>query len=167
MISKNRQSVFLFALKLKAALILATPALAWAADATVQHVARTGSIETVTSLQWAFIVGFAMLGWSVSELDKIAELWNLDGKTNYEKAKERLKLLKGVAASNAAGIVLYFLSQSAPSFLLRMIGVAEASPGSVVSAMPEMVAFVFVAAGGYLGARVFTWFERKLGREGS
>ena len=145
----------------KAILMLLTPGLAMAAEQTIQQAARRGSIEAVTAWTWAFLFGFSMLGWAVSELDKVAELWNVDGRSKYELMRERLKLLKTIAASIAAGILVYFLGQEAPGFFLRAIGVAQAAdvgPGAVI---PEMVLFVFVAGAGYMGARWFAWVEIK------
>lgn len=162
MISESRrQASLLWALRLKVFLVLSAPMLAWAAEEAVQRAARTGSVEAITLLQWGFIFGFSMLGWAVSELDKVAELWNTDGRTQAELWRERLKLLKGVAAANAAGITLYFLSQGAPGFFLRVIGVGDAIASGDAAKLPEMVTFVFVAGGGYMGARWFAWLERK------
>ena len=160
----NRQALTLHLLRVKFALVFPiTPAMAWAGDSAMQTAVRHGSVEAVTLLQWGFIVGFSMLGWVVSELDQVAELWNLEGRSKYEVWKERLKLLKGLAAANAAGIMVYFLGGAAPSFLLRMLGLdpAIAGPGGANAQFPDMVLFVFVAGAGYMGARWFNWLERK------
>lgn len=142
----------------KATLMLMAPGLAYAAQETVQQVARSGSLEAVTLTTWAFLVAFSLLGWAVSELDKVAELWNTDGRSRYELMKERLKLLKTVAASLAAGMLVYFLGLEAPAIFLRVIGIQD-GPNPIQ--MPEMVLFVFVAGAGYMGARWFAWLEAK------
>jgi hypothetical protein len=159
--SEKRLHVSLLLLRVKAALILATPGLAMAAEQAMLAAARRGGLEAVSVWQWFFLFAFSMLGWAVSELDKVAELWNVEGRSKYELMKERLKLLKTVAASIAAGSCVYLLGQEAPAFFLRAIGVAEASTGGASPAIPEMVLFVFVAGAGYMGARWFAWLEAK------
>lgn len=155
MTSKSRHPpASLFVLRLKAALVLCTPALAYAAEEVVQHT-RRGSLEEIPAITWLFLAGFSMLGWAVSELDKVAELWNTDGRSRYEIWKQRLALLKGVAASNAAGLLIYIMGSAAPAFFFRAIGV-QGSPE-----FPEMVLFVFVSGAGYMGVRWFAWVERK------
>lgn len=166
--SESRPAVLPLLARTKALLVCMVPGFAWAGEATVQQVARNGSIEAVTWVQWAFIVGFALMGWTVSELDKVAELWNLDGRTKLELMRERLKLLKSVAASELAGVMTYFLGGAAPGFFLRVIGVDQAQAGGqqIAAEFPDMVLFVFVAGAGYMGARWFAWLEARFFRSG-
>lgn len=152
----SKRPASLALLRVKIALVCGTPILAAAADA-VQHAAGRGSISAVSAWTWGFLIGFAMLGWAVSELDKVAELWNTDGRSQYEIWKERLKLLKGIAAANAAGILVYFLGSASPWFFLRALGVQTETPPE----LPEMVLFVFVSGAGYMGVRWFAWLEVK------
>lgn len=159
MIYASRLSLSLLLLRVKATLILACPVLAYGADNAVQRAAEHGSLAAVSALTWLALAGFSLLGWCVSELDKVAELWNTDGRSQYEIWRERLKLLKGVAASLAAGMLVYFLGQGAPGFLLRSIGVPESS--GISAQVPEMVLFVFVSGAGYMGVRWFAWVEAK------
>lgn len=161
MTSEKTQRLSLQLLYAKGLLMLLAPGFAWAAEQTIQQVARRGSIEAVTLTTWAFLLAFSMLGWAVSELDKVAELWNTDGRTRYELMRERLTLLKTVAASLAAGMLVYFLGQEAPAIFLRVIGIPEAAPGGNPVAIPEMVLFVLVAGAGYMGARWFAWLEAR------
>lgn len=163
MTSASKPQAFALLFRVKVALICSAPLLAAAADATVQHVARKGSIEAVSAWTWMFLIGFAMLGWCVSELDKLAELWALEGKTPREAWLERFKLIKGVAAANAAGIVAYFLGDLAPGILIRMIGLE--AQGEIH--LPEMVLFVFVCGAGYMGPRLFAAMERKFFQAGT
>lgn len=158
---ESRLRLSLLLLKIKAGMLSIVPLMAYGADQTVQNVGRAGSIEAVSTLQWAFLFGFSMMGWAVSELDKLAELWNVDGKSPYEVWRERLKLLKGIAAACAAGMLIYFLGQAAPGVFLRMIGIDSANAQGVTTQFPDMVLFVFVSGGGYMGARWFAWLERK------
>lgn len=144
-------------LRAKVALAIWSFPLAAIAETAIQGAARTGSVQAISALTWLFILGFSMLGWTVSELDKVAELWHPSDQAAYEKWRERLKLLKGVAASNLAGILVFFMSAGAPDLFLRVVGVQSDKPVD----LPEMVQFVFVSAAGYMGARFFAFLERK------
>lgn len=156
MISENTRPVSLLLLRLKVALICCAPWLAYAAEVVQQH-ARRGAFDEVPAITWWFIAGFSLLGWTVSEVDKAAELWNTEGLTKYQVWKARLGLFKSVAASCAAGLLVYMLGSAAPKIFLRMIGVDAAG-----AEMPEMFLFVFISGAGYMGARWFAWLERKL-----
>jgi hypothetical protein len=147
----------LYILSAKAGIALSSWPLAAFAEDALKAAARTGSVQAISALTWLFILGFSMLGWTVSELDKVAELWHPSDQAAYEKWRERLKLLKGVAASNLAGILVFFMSAGAPDLFLRVVGVQSDKPVE----LPEMVQFVFVSAAGYMGARFFAFLERK------
>ena len=155
MIAEDKTAISAHLLRAKVALVCFAPALAMAAGAAIQHVSARSSIEAVSTVTWAFLALFILLGWAVSELDKVAELWNVDGHSQYEIWKARLMLLKGFAASNAAGFSVYFLGEAAPGFFFRAIGV-QGDPQ-----LPDMVLFVFVSGASYMGVRFFAWLERK------
>lgn len=143
-------------LRVKVALLISAPLLAWAAGGAAQA-ARRVPFDDVPLITWLFIVGFALLGWAVSEIDKLAELWNVDGHSPYEIWKARFGLIKGFAASCAAGLLVYMLGTAAPKVFLRVIGVDIPN-----AEMPEMFLFVFVSGAGYMGVRWFAWFESKV-----
>lgn len=155
MIAKSRLVRIPLLARAKAALLAITPILAHAADNVMAQLALRGSLEDLSALTWFFLAFFSLLGWIVADLDKLAELWDTDGKTMAEKVRERLKLCKGVAGSLVAGMSIYFLGRHAPGVFLGAIGLQ----GEVY--LPEMVLFVFVTMGGYMGTRFWAWFERK------
>jgi amino acid transporter len=138
-------------------LIAATPALAWAA--TEQHALRTTTLDSMSVFVWAAIVFFSLIGWAVNDLDHIAELWK-DGENAYEKWKERMKLSKGVIASFAAGIFTYFICKTAPGPILGMAGLKPIDGHPIE--IPEMIIFILVTGGAYMGTRWFAAVERKL-----
>lgn len=134
-------------------MVCGAPLLALAADSVIGRHETLSDIPTIT---WLFLCGFAMLGWAVSELDHVAELWNIVDRTPYEIWKARLSLMKGVAAANAAGLLVYLLGSAAPAIFFRAVGVT-----SNTADVPEMLLFVFVSGAGYMGVRWFAWIERK------
>lgn len=138
-------------LQAKVAIIAATPLAAWAAEQTMRS-----SASELSALTWLFIVGFSFLGWAVSDLDKVAELWNVSGKNAYEIWKLRFTLAKTIAASAAAGVCMFFLGSLAPSIALSLLGVQASG-----SQIPEMLLLIFTTGAGYMGARWFDWFEKK------
>lgn len=110
---------------------------------------------------WAFIAAFAIGGWVVADLDKVAELWNLEGKSPFEKVKARFVLVKAIVASLLAGISTYFVGKVVPGFLLTMMGMAPA-PGSPTPEIPEMLLFLAVTSAGYMGARWWDMLEKRM-----
>lgn len=141
-------------LRVKASIALFTPVLAWAAERSAAERVVLGEMSGWT---WSFVAGFSLLGWAVADLDKMAELWNVEGKRAYELWRDRLKFVKGIAASNAAGIMTFFVGHLAPDWLAAGLGV-----GSEKAQLPEMLVFVFVTGAGYMGVRWFDWLERKV-----
>lgn len=139
-------------LQAKAAIVAFTPLLAHAAGE--QLALRAESLSPTT---WFFIVLFSLLGWIVSDLDKVAELWNLEGKTLHERVRARLVLAKTVGAALLAGVCMFFLGKLAPGVLLGMLGVAGGA-----RELPEMGLLIGTAVAGYMGARFFDWLERRL-----
>lgn len=141
-------------LRAKFLFVAFSPALAWA---TEQRMASE-AIGGISMLTWLAMLGFATLGWIVSDLDKVAELWK-PGEA-YERWKERLKLWKGIAASNLAGIFTFFIGKGAPGLILSATGLKVEGGGNPV--IPEMLLFLMVAGAGYMGTRWFSWLERKV-----
>ena len=58
-------------LHLKIVLLSALPFMAWAAT---QGLAPVDPLDQVTLWQWLRVIAFALLGWAIQDLDKIAEL---------------------------------------------------------------------------------------------
>lgn len=141
-------------LRVKAALVAASPFAAYAAEQTIHRL----STEAISPWTWLFIAGFALLGWVVSELDKVAELWNLEGRALHERVKARLVFVKSLAAALLAGVIAFFLGKLAPAWLLGAMGVKADAPPEI----PEMALLLGAAFAGYMGARWFAWLELKL-----
>jgi hypothetical protein len=139
-------------LRFKVALIASTPIVAWAAAEQISR-ASASSLPAVT---WMFMIGFSLIGWAVADLDKVAELWDTEGHSAYELWKVRLTLLKTIAASIAAGILMFFLGKLAPAMLVGMLGLQGPTPE-----VPEMLLLIFTAGAGYMGTRWFDWFEAR------
>lgn len=153
MISERATTVRVLLLQAKVAIIGATPFAAYAAEQAI----RATSPSNLSPLTWFFIFSFAWLGWAVSELDKVAELWNIDGKKPHEIWKARLAFGKGIAASALAGLCMFFIGKQAPGLLLTIMGVkVETTPE-----VPEMIVLIFTAGAGYMGVRWFDWLERR------
>lgn len=137
-------------LRAKVALVAAWPALAWGASRL--------DAESISAWGWAFILVFSLLGWIVSDLDKVAELWNVAGKSAYERVRGALVLVKTIAASLLAGVSTFFIGKFFPALFLSMLGVKpETSPE-----LPEMALLLAAAFAGYMGARWFALLEKKL-----
>lgn len=143
-------------LRVKVALVALSPLFAYGAEAQIQRHAA----ESVSGWTWFFVFAFSALGWVVSEVDKVAELWNLDGRTIYERVKVRLVLFKTVAASAFAGVATFFIGKIAPDILLWALGV-DAKTRSTPE-IPEMLLLLAAAFAGYMGARWFAWMETKI-----
>lgn len=141
-------------LQVKMTLIAFTPALAWAV--TEQSILDLDGMSLVT---WIAVAFFSVVGWAVNDLDKVAELWK-PGENKYEQWKERMKLLKGVIASFAAGIFTFFIGKAAPGPVLAMLGLKHAD--GTVPQIPEMILFVLVTGGAYMGTRWFAALEKKV-----
>lgn len=141
----------------KAALVAATPVLAVAAEQTM-IAAAVSPVEAISALTWFFILLFAMIGWAVADIDKVAELWNVADGSQYQRVLARFRLLKSVIGSQAAGVFTYFLGKIAPGFLVTALGLKfdAGRPPEV----HEFLLLIFVAGAGFLGAR---WFERMFG----
>lgn len=152
--SENRRGHFPHILRVKACLVAATPLLAAAA----QHTMRVSPLESISLLTWSFIVLFALIGWAAADVDKVAELWNVGDGTKYQQVLARLKLLKTIIGSLAAGIFTYFLGKVAPGPLVSMMGLKfeDARPPEI----HEFILLILVAGAGWLGSR---WFERAFG----
>ena len=142
----------------KALLIAGTPVLAVAAQQTI---AVVSPIEEISALTWFFIVLFAAIGWAVADIDKVAELWNVDGQGRYQQMVARLKLVKSVIGSLAAGVFTYFLAKLAPAFVVGAMGL-KLLDGRELQ-LHEFVILIMVAGAGWLGSR---WFERAFGAGG-
>ena len=138
----------------KAALIAGTPVLAVAAERV--HVSP---LEEISALTWFFIVLFAAIGWAVADIDKVAELWNVDGQGKYQQMLARLKLVKSIIGSLAAGIFTYFLAKLSPAFIVGAMGL-KLSDGREPQ-LHEFVILILVAGAGWLGSR---WFEKAFGK---
>lgn len=137
-------------LRAKVALVASWPVLAYGASRL--------DAESISAWTWAFILGFSLLGWVVSDLDKVAELWNLEGKSMYERVRARFVLLKTIAAAEFAGVSTFFLGKLFPAAFLSMMSVKpEQAPE-----LPEMALMLAAAFAGYMGARWFALIERKL-----
>lgn len=141
-------------LRIKVALIAFAPVAAWAGE---QVLRRAGSAESVTPWTWFFILAFALLGWMVADLDKVAELWNLEGKSPVERVRARLVFVKNVATALLAGVIAFFFGRLFPGLVLGLMGVQTSAPE-----IPEMALLLATAFAGYMGARFFAWLELKL-----
>jgi hypothetical protein len=142
-------------LRVKVALVCATPLLAIAAE---RAMLRVSPLEEISLLTWFFIVLFALIGWAVADVDRIAELWNVGDGTKYQQVLARLKLLKSMLGSLAAGVFTYFLGKVAPGPLVSMMGLKFESGHP--PELHEFVLLILVAGAGWLGSR---WFERAFG----
>lgn len=142
-------------LQLKLFLAFMAPLYAMAAEQTIRRVTSPQDLPIVT---WAFILGAAILGWAVADLDKLAELSNTEGKTKYEIAKQRISFVKSVVASVVAGIGIFFLGKTAPSLLLTVMGIQQTSTPEI----PEMALLMGVAVAGYMGTRFWQRAEERL-----
>lgn len=142
-------------LRVKVALVCATPLLALAAQRAMP---RASPLEEISFLTWFFIVLFALIGWAVADVDKVAELWNVDGQGRYHQILARLRLLKTIIGSLAAGVFTYFLGKIAPAFLIGAMGLKFES--GQPPELHEFVLLILVAGAGWLGSR---WFERAFG----
>lgn len=154
---KNRRQSF-HALQLRVFLASFTPALAWAAGEQLVQ-AQRGSLDSVSGWVALALTFFSVLGWMISDLDKAAELWK-PRESPYETWKIRLTLWKGIAASCAAGFSVYVIGKFSPDFLLSAFSLKTAT--GVALELPELVLFMFVSVAGFMGARWFAWFERKM-----
>lgn len=143
-------------LRVKLALVALAPALAWAA---AQAPAR-GDVDGVSVWQWIGVLLFSLLGWGIADLDKIAEQWNPALGNSYEVWKARLNLYKAILASVGAGIGTFFLTKLAPAMFLPMLNLKTAD--GATPEIPEMIILLLVAAAGFMGARWWTGFERKI-----
>lgn len=139
----------------KAALISGTPLLAMAADRTI----AVSPIEAISALTWFFIVLFAVIGWAVADIDKVAELWNVDGQHKYQQMLARLRLVKSIIGSLAAGVFTYFLAKLSPAWIVGAMGL-KLSDGREPQ-LHEFVILILVSGAGWLGSR---WFERAFGK---
>lgn len=143
-------------LRVKVALVASTPPLAFAAEQAMRVAASP--LEEISLLTWFFIVLFATIGWAVADVDKVAELWNVADGSKYQQMLARLRLLKTVIGSQAAGVFTYFLGKISPGFLVSALGVKfeDGRPPEI----HEFLLLIFVAGAGWLGSR---WFERAFG----
>lgn len=141
-----------YLLRVKVALVAAMPIAAYAAEQTIHRM----SASSLSGLTWMFVVGFALLGWAVADLDKVADLWSVEGQSARELLKARLVLVKTIAASTLAGICMFFLGKLAPGLLIAMLGVQAVTPE-----IPEMLLLIFTAGAGYMGSRWWDWFEAR------
>jgi hypothetical protein len=139
-------------------LLAVTPPLAIAAEQTMAAARAASPLEEISLLTWFFIVLFALIGWAVADVDKVAELWNVEGATKYQQMLARLRLLKTILGSLAAGIFTYFLGKVAPGIMFVALGVKF--EGGQPPEMHEFLLFIFVSGAGWLGSR---WFERAFG----
>lgn len=145
-------------LSAKAALLALIPALAWAA--AQQQVASVGSpLEEISWVSWLAMIVFAFIGWAVNDVDKLAELWNEEAATPYLRILARLKLLKTIIGSLAAGVFTYLLGKVAPGPVISMMGLkfTDGQPPQI----HEFVLLLLVAGAAWQGAR---WFERIFGQ---
>jgi hypothetical protein len=133
-------------LQAKMFLVLATPALAYAAE---QKIHQLDSITDIGIWTWAFILLFSTLGWAVKDLDRLAEWWDEEERILKDIVKARLGVIKGIAASNSAGIGTYLIGNVAPGWL------------EMKNPVPEMALFVLITIAGYWGARWFDTFGQK------
>jgi hypothetical protein len=152
--SANRMVCSPLFLRVKVALVAATPPLAMAAE----QVRAVTPVEQISILTWLFILVFAMIGWAVADVDKLAELWNVEGMRKYDYILARLKLLKTIIGSLAAGVFTYFIGKISPAFLATVMGLKfeNGKPPE----LHEFLLLIMVAGAGYLGSR---WFERAFG----
>lgn len=137
-------------LKAKLALAAAAPALAYAGEQAIQGTAAS----SLSLLTWCFVIAFSLLGWVVADLDKVADLWSVDGQPLREAIKARLKLLQTIAASLLAGVCMFFLGKLSPGILVGLMGIKADAPQ-----VPEMLLLIFTAGAGYMGSRWWDWFE--------
>ncbi len=145
--------------RVKAGLVAATPPLAYAAEQV--QLAAASPVEAISALTWLFIVVFALIGWAVADVDRVAELWNVEGATKYQVVLARLKLFKSVLASLAAGVFTYFIGKISPAFLAQAMGLKF--EGGKPPELHEFILLILVAGAAWLGSR---WFERAFGAKG-
>jgi len=142
----------------KTVLLAVTPPLAIAADQTMQLARAASPLEAISLLTWFFIVLFTLIGWAVADVDRIAELWNVGDGTKYQQVLARLKLLKTILGSLAAGVFTYFLGKIAPAFLIGAMGLKFES--GQPPELHEFILLMLCSGAGWLGSR---WFERVFG----
>jgi hypothetical protein len=116
------------------------------------------SLEQLTALTWVFIIGFSSLGWAVAELDKLAELWDTEGKKSVEIWRSRLTIMRDILGSIGAGIFVFFMGKITPGWLVSSLGASV----SKMPEIPEMLLFIGVAVAGYSGSKVFGWIQGKV-----
>ena len=133
--------------KFKFAVALLTPWLAQAAEQKL-HDLDPAQIAWWT---WGFILFFALIGWSISELDKLADVLVRDDKTRRDYIVGCLKVAQSAIASVAAGIGVYFAAKISPEYF----GVSES--------MPEMLILLAVALAGYGGVGFLNWLATRIG----
>lgn len=139
-------------LRAKLAIAGVSPVLAFAGEQAIQGT----SASSLSLLTWCFVIAFSLLGWVVADLDKVADLWSVEGQPMREAIKARLKLLQTIAASLLAGVCMFFLGKLAPGILIGLLGVKADAPQ-----VPEMLLLIFTAGAGYMGSRWWDWFEAK------
>ena len=142
----------------KIVLLALTPPLAIAAEQTMAVARAASPLESISLLTWFFILLFTLIGWAVADVDRIAELWNTGDGTKYQQVLARLKLLKTILGSLAAGVFTYFLGKIAPAFLIGAMGLKfEAGQPPELH---EFILLMLCCGAGWLGSR---WFERVFG----
>ena len=120
--------------------------------------AEYNSLAQLTALTWVFIIGFSLLGWAVAELDKLAELWDTEGKKSVEIWRYRLTVVRDILGSIGAGIFVFFMGKVTPGWLVSSLGASVAKAPEV----PEMLLFIGVAIAGYSGSKIFKWVQGKV-----
>lgn len=130
----------------KLCLVVLTLPLAAMAEQTT----RGMSPQDIPFWTWVFIAFFANLGWAVAELDKLADLLVNDGRPRREYVRALLKFVQTWLASGLAAIGVYFIAKSSPGWL------------GFQDEVPEMLALLGVAAGGYGGVQTLEWLKLRL-----
>lgn len=100
---------------------------------------------------WCFIFLFANIGWVIAELDKLADIWYLEGKSKRDHALMVLKFGQGFVASNFAGVAAYFAGKSSPDLV------------GFDNPVPEMLLLLAVTVAGYWGTQVLTKLSIRFG----
>jgi hypothetical protein len=142
----------------KVVLCLLVPVFAAFAAEVESVESKYDSIEHLTALTWVFIIGFSVLGWAVSELDKLAELWDTEGKKSVEIWRYRLTLVRDILGSIGAGIFVFFMGRITPGWMVSALGASVAKAPEI----PEMLLFIGVAVAGYSGSKIFNWIQGKV-----
>jgi hypothetical protein len=119
---------------------------------------KQDSIQQLTALTWVFIIGFSLLGWAVAELDKLAELWDTEGKKSVEIWRYRLTIARDILGSVGAGIFVFFMGRITPGWMVSALGASVAKAPEI----PEMLLFIGVAVAGYSGSKIFNWIQSKV-----